>query len=172
VRLPVHAVDSLARVQKARRTLESSGENNGQPATPEQIADHLEITVKEVKRILEDGRMGNPVSLSQPLKEDSDTELGDLVGDGKSVDGFEQVEFESDSDIFINALRTTLGEREFTLITERYGLIDGQPKTLEEVGKILDLTRERIRQIEARSFCKLRHPAAPSVIRAMINHLS
>lgn len=172
IRLPVHAGDTLGRVRRAKDKLEASGETDGQEATPEQIAAYLDMTVEDVKEAFQYGRTGSPVSLNTPLREDGDAELGDIVGDVKSGDGFEKAEFKSDTDIFIEALRRTLDAREFQFITERFGIFDGVPKTLEEVGEIGNLTRERVRQIESRAFCKLRHPAAPPEIRAMMGYLS
>lgn len=152
IRLPVHAGDTLNRVQKARTRLE---QKHNRAATLVEIAAELEVPVDSIVEILRYAL--EPLSLSEPLRHDSEAELGDLVADRATAGVEEQVESSFLPGVVADLLKS-LDARERTILTLRFGLEDGQPRTLEEVGEYFNLTRERIRQIEARAMSKLRHP--------------
>jgi RNA polymerase sigma factor (sigma-70 family) len=162
IRLPVHAVDTLTRLQKARFRLENQ---LGRPATISELAAELEIPDNKVEEILIFAAV--PVSLSQPLREDADAEIGDLVADVISP-STEDAALDTLTPEETLKLLEPLDEREREIVTLRFGLDRGEPRTLEEVGKYFNLTRERIRQIEARAFSKLRHPSADREARFLL----
>ena len=145
IRLPVHAGDTLARLQKARSRLELK---LGRPATLSELA-------------------AEPLSLSEPLREDGDAELGDIVEDRSAESPFEMAATALLPDE-IEKLLAPLDERERQILALRFGLDRGEPRTLEEVGEFFNLTRERIRQIEARAMSKLRHPSADTGARDLL----
>jgi RNA polymerase sigma factor (sigma-70 family) len=153
VRLPVHAGDLLTRVIKARARLE--GQLGRRPTIAELAAD-LEIQEGRVTEILR--HAAEPLSLSEPLREDSDAQLGDVVEDRAVVSPFDAAAVALLGDE-VNKMLITLDEREREILRLRFGLDRGQPRTLDEVGQVFSLTRERIRQIEARAMSKLRHPS-------------
>jgi RNA polymerase sigma factor (sigma-70 family) len=153
VRLPTHADDLLTRVTTARSRLER--ELSRRPTTAELAAD-LEIGEEKVTDILRHAAV--PLSLSQPLGEDDAAELGDLVEDHGAISPFDAVVAELLSGEVDRAL-VVLDEREREILRQRFGLDRSEPRTLDEVGKHLNLSRERIRQIESRAMCKLRHPS-------------
>ena len=156
IRLPVHAGDVLSRLQKARWRLENK---LGRPATLAELAidlDMPEAKVSEVMRFAAD-----TLSLSEPLREDGDAELGDLVEDRSAESPFDAAAVAL-LPAEIGRLLSPLDDREREIIQLRFGLDRGEPRTLEEVGAHFNLTRERIRQIEARAMSKLRHPSADS----------
>ncbi len=163
IRLPVHANDRLALLQRMRAELEA---RLGRPATRAELADALDIPEAKVAEVMLFAV--GPLSLSEPLGEDSAAELGDLVEDHSQP---------SPCDAAILALLpaevatllSALDDREQLILSLRYGLDCGEPRTLEEVGKQLHLTRERIRQIEAKAMSKLRHPANPNVARSLLD---
>jgi RNA polymerase primary sigma factor len=152
VRLPVHAGDLLDRVTKARARLE--GQLGRRPTTAEVAAD-LGLDETRVVEILR--HVSEPASLSQPLRADGDAELGDIVEDHSAVSPFEAAAASLLSGEVAKML-LVLDEREREILRLRFGLDRGQPRTLDEVGAHFNLTRERIRQIEARAMSKLRHP--------------
>jgi RNA polymerase primary sigma factor len=153
VRLPVHAGDLLNRVIRARGRLE--GQLGRRPTVPELAAD-LELEEAKVIEILR--HAAEPVSLSQPLREDGDAEFGDLVEDRSAVSPFDAAAAALLSGE-VNKMLDTLDDREREILRLRFGLDRGQPRTLDEIGAHFSLTRERIRQIEARAMSKLRHPS-------------
>ena len=148
-----HADDLLTRVTKARGPLE--GRLGRRPSIAELAAD-LEIDEDKVTEILR--HAAAPLSLSQPLGEEEDAELGDLVEDRAAASPFDAVAAALLSGEVERAL-VVLDGREREILRQRFGLDRSEPRTLDEVGKHLNLTRERIRQIEARAMCKLRHPS-------------
>jgi RNA polymerase sigma factor (sigma-70 family) len=152
VRLPIHAGDLLLRVTKASGRLE--GQFGRRPTTAEVAAD-LELDETRVIEILR--YVAEPASLSQPLRADGDTELGDIVEDHSAVSPFEAAAASLLSGEVAKML-LVLDERERTILKLRFGLDRGHPRTLDEVGAHFNLTRERIRQIEAKAMSKLRHP--------------
>jgi len=159
IRIPVHAVEVINRVARARRDML---QERGVDPTPEEVAERLEIPVA---RILElDGYIKEPVSLHLPLGEEGGTELGDVIEDVETVSPFDMVTFLLLRDE-IQAVLNTMTPREAGIICLRYGLLDGQTKTLEEIGKIYGVTRERIRQIESKTMSKLRHPSRSQPLR-------
>ena len=162
IRLPVHAGDTLTRLQKARARLEL---RFGRPATLSELAAEVEMPEQKVTEALRFA--AEPLSLSEPLREDGDAELGDVVEDRSAESPFE-VAATSLLPEEIRRLLSPLDEREREILTLRYGLDRGEPRTLEEVGEHFNLTRERIRQIEARAMSKLRHPSSDTGARDLL----
>jgi len=163
IRLPVHANDRLAVLQRVREDLEA---RLGRPPTRGEVAEALDIPEAKVLDVLL--FPAAPLSLSEPLGEDAATELGDLVEDHSQLSP-------CDAAILallpaeVTILLSTLNERERLVISLRYGLDRGESRTLEEVGVQVHLTRERIRQIEAKALSKLRHPANPNSARSLLD---
>ncbi|HJL82430.1 MAG TPA: sigma-70 family RNA polymerase sigma factor [Acidimicrobiales bacterium] len=162
IRLPVHAGDPLARLQKARSRLEL---RFGRPATLAELAVEVEMTEDKVTEALRFA--AEPLSLSEPLREDGDAELGDVVEDRSAESPFE-VAATALLPEEISRLLAPLDNREREILKLRFGLDRGEPRTLEEVGDHFELTRERIRQIEARAMSKLRHPSSDTGARDLL----
>jgi RNA polymerase sigma factor (sigma-70 family) len=162
VRLPVHAGDLLTRVTKARGRLE--GQLGRRPTIPELAAD-LELDEEKVIEILR--HAAEPVSLSQPLRDDGDAEFGDMVEDRSAVSPFDAAAAALLAGE-VSKMLITLDEREREILRLRFGLDRGEPRTLDEVGAHFSLTRERIRQIEARAMSKLRHPSIDRGARELL----
>jgi len=163
VRLPVHAGDLLTRVTKARGRLE--GQLGRRPTIPE-LAIDLELPEEKITEILR--HTAEPLSLSDPLREDGDAELGDVVADQSAVSPFDAAA----ASLLcgeVDKMLVALTEREREILRLRFGLDCGEPRTLDEVGEHFRLTRERIRQIEARAMSKLRHPSIDRGARELIN---
>ena len=162
IRLPVHAGDQLARLRKARIALEIS---LGRRPTEDELASELDMPAEKVSELLR--YVAEPLSLSEPLREDTDTELGDVVAD---PDAASPVDAVADSLLpeEMAKLLSPLDERERTVLSLRFGLDRSDASTLEEVGERFHLTRERIRQIEARAMSKLRHPSADTGLRELL----
>jgi RNA polymerase sigma factor (sigma-70 family) len=162
IRLPVHAGDTLTRLQKARTRLELK---LGRMPTIRELAADTEIPEDKVSEALRFG--ADTISLSEPLREDGDAELHDIIADGGAVSPFEAA-----ADALmpreVERLLAALDDRERDIIRLRFGLDRGEPRTLEEVGAIFNLTRERIRQIEAKAMSKLRHPSAETSVRDLL----
>ena len=163
IRLPVHAGDTLARLQKARTRLELK---YGRPATTAELAIELELGEDKVVEALRFA--AEPLSLSEPLREDGDAELGDMVEDRGALSPFEMAASALLPEE-IARLLVPLDEREREILRLRFGLDRGEPRTLEEVGEYFNLTRERIRQIEARAMSKLRHPSSDTGARDLLS---
>ena len=163
IRLPVHAGDTLARLQKARSRLELK---YGRPATLGELAAEVDMPEQKVTEALRFA--AEPLSLSEPLREDSDAELGDVVEDRAAESPFE-VAATTLLPSEITRLLSPLDEREREILKLRYGLDRGEPRTLEEVGEHFQLTRERIRQIEARAMSKLRDPSTDTGARDLLS---
>jgi RNA polymerase sigma factor (sigma-70 family) len=162
IRLPVHAGDTLARLQKARARLELKF---GRPATLSELSADVEMPEDKVTEALRFA--AEPLSLSEPLREDGDAELGDVVEDRSADSPFEVAATALLPDE-ISRLLAPLDEREREILKLRFGLDRGEPRTLEEVGEHFNLTRERIRQIEARAMSKLRHPSSDTGARDLL----
>ena len=162
IRLPVHAGDTLARLQKARSRLELKF---GRSATLAELAVEVEMSEEKVTEALRFA--AEPPSLSEPLREDGDAELGDVVEDRAAESPFE-VAATSLLPEEISRLLAPLDSREREILKLRFGLDRGEPRTLEEVGDHFELTRERIRQIEARAMSKLRHPSSDTGARDLL----
>ncbi|CAN5812126.1 hypothetical protein BH24ACT8_BH24ACT8_09130 [soil metagenome] len=159
IRIPVHMVEvinKLARVQ--RQMLQDLGR---EPA-PEELAAELDMTPEKVVEVQKYGR--EPISLHTPLGEDGDSEFGDLIEDSEAVVPADAVSFTLLQEQ-LHSVLDTLSEREAGVVSMRFGLSDGQPKTLDEIGKVYGVTRERIRQIESKTMSKLRHPSRSQVLR-------
>ena len=162
IRLPVHAGDTLARLQKARSRLELK---LGRQATLSELSAEVEMSEEKVTEALRFA--AEPLSLSEPLREDGDAELGDVVEDRSAESPFE-VAATSLLPEEISRLLAPLDTREREILKLRFGLDRGEPRTLEEVGEHFNLTRERIRQIEARAMSKLRHPSSDTGARDLL----
>src|SRR5438477_1325715 len=162
IRLPVHAGDQLTRLRKARATLEVK---YGRPATMAELAEELDMPIEKVSEIVR--YAADTLSLSDPLREDGDAELGDVVADPSAVAPFDAAA-EALLPEEINRLLKPLDDREREILRLRFGLDRGEPRTLEEVGESFKLTRERIRQIEARAMSKLRHPSVDIGARELL----
>ena len=159
IRIPVHMVEvinTLARVQ--RQMLQDLGRE----PTPEELAKELDMTPERVIEVQKYGR--EPISLHTPLGEDGDSEFGDLIEDSEAVVPADSVSFTLLQEQ-LHSVLDTLSEREAGVVSMRFGLNDGQPKTLDEIGKVYGVTRERIRQIESKTMAKLRHPSRSQVLR-------
>ncbi|MET8982472.1 RNA polymerase sigma factor [Streptomyces sp. NPDC004539] len=159
IRVPVHAVEIINRVARVRREILH---DTGVEPTPEQLAAKADVSVERLAEL--DGYTREPVSLDTALADDSGTEFGDLIVDTDIPSPVEQVTF----GLLQEALRTMLDAmtaREAGIISLRYGLFGGRPRTLEEIGHVYGVTRERIRQIEAKTMSKLRHPSRSQALR-------
>jgi RNA polymerase primary sigma factor len=153
IRIPVHMVETINQLTRVQRTLL---QELGREPTPAEIAEKMGISedkVCEIQRIAQD-----PVSLETPIGEEEDSHLGDFIEDEKTMTPSESVTFTMLKEQLLSVL-DTLTPREEKVLRLRYGIDDGKPRTLEEVGKEFDVTRERIRQIEAKALRKLRHPS-------------
>jgi len=159
IRIPVHMVEQINKVTRVQRQMLQT---LGREPTPEELAVEVDLEPEKVVEIL--GYSRDPVSLETPIGEEEDSRLGDFIEDGDAPVAAEVVTFGLLQQQLHDVLRT-LPEREATVVSMRYGLTDGQPKTLDEIGKQFGLTRERIRQIEARTMSKLRHPSRSQVLR-------
>jgi RNA polymerase primary sigma factor len=145
----VEVINKLARVQ--RQLLQDLGRE----PTPEELARELDMTPEKVVEVQKYGR--EPISLSTPLGEDGDSEFGDLIEDTEAVSPLEAVTAAARKRE-LERILSTMSEREATILRHRYGLIDGIPKTLDQIGEEIGVTRERIRQIENKAISKLKHP--------------
>ena len=163
IRLPVHAGDTLARVQKAQARLEFELHR---PPTRAELARETELPEDKLADALR--FRSEPLSLSEPLREDGDAELADVVADRSAESPFEMAATAL-LPMEIERLLSPLNDRERQILRLRFGLDRGEPRTLEEVGERFDLTRERIRQIEARAMSKLRHPSSDTGARDLLS---
>jgi len=159
IRLPVHMVEVINKLARARRQML---QDLGREPTPEELAAELDMTPEKVVEVQKYGR--EPISLHTPLGEDGDSEFGDLIEDTEAIQPGEAVSFTLLQEQLHSVLET-LSEREAGVVSMRFGLTDGQPKTLDEIGKVYCVTRERIRQIESKAMSKLRHPSRSSLLR-------
>ncbi len=153
IRIPVHMVETINKLMRIQRQLL---QEYGREATPEEIAAEMEISVEKVREILKIAQ--EPVSLETPIGEEEDSHLGDFIPDDDVPAPAEAAAFSMLKEQLVEVL-DTLTEREQKVLKLRFGLDDGRARTLEEVGKQFDVTRERIRQIEAKALRKLRHPS-------------
>ncbi len=163
IRIPVHMVEVINKVSSTQRRLLA---DLGREPTPEEIAAEVEMAPDKVAEVQRYAR--EPISLHTPLGEEGDSELGDLIEDSESPSPAEQVSFTLMRSQLLQIL-DSLSEREAGVISMRYGLTDGRPMTLDEIGKVYGVTRERIRQIEAKTMSKLRHPSRAEALRDYLN---
>jgi RNA polymerase primary sigma factor len=159
IRLPVHMAEAINKLARAQRQLL---QELGREPTQEELAVELDMTPEKVTEVQRYGR--EPISLHTPLGEDGDAEIGDLIQDSEAIEPGEAVSFTLLQEQ-LHSILDTLSEREAGVVSMRFGLTDGQPKTLEEIGKVYGVTRERIRQIESKSMSKLRHPSRSQALR-------
>jgi len=159
IRIPVHMVEIINRVTRAQRQMLA---DLGREPTPIELAEQVEMTPDKVVEILRYSR--DPVSLDQTVGDDGDSLLGDFIEDADAPVAIDVVNFGLLQDQIEDVL-ATLPEREAMVVRLRFGLTDGQPRTLDEIGRALGLTRERIRQIESKTMSKLRHPSRSRVLR-------
>lgn len=159
IRIPVHMVEVINKLARVQRQMM---QDLGREPTPEELALELDMTPEKVVEVQKYGR--EPISLHTPLGEDGDSEFGDLIEDSEAVVPADAVSFTLLQEQLHQVL-DTLSEREAGVVSMRFGLGDGQPKTLDEIGKVYGVTRERIRQIESKTMSKLRHPSRSQVLR-------
>ena len=153
IRIPVHMIETINKIKKESRIIL---QETGKEPTAEELSKKLELPVDKVKAILEMNQ--DPISLETPVGSEEDSELGDFVEDDKFLNPYDATTRVLLKEQLDEVLKT-LNEREEMVLRYRYGLDDGSPKTLEEAGKVFNVTRERIRQIEVKALRKLRHPS-------------
>ncbi|WP_407564765.1 RNA polymerase sigma factor [Streptomyces sp. 184] len=163
IRVPVHVVELINRVVRVQRRML---QERGYEPTPEEVATHLGLAEERVSEVLRLAQ--EPVSLHAPVGEEEDVALGDLIEDGDAASPVESAAFLLLRE-HLEAVLSTLGERERKVVQLRYGLIDGRPRTLEEIGRIFGVTRERIRQIESKTLNKLRDHAFADQLRGYLD---
>ncbi|MGW7411762.1 RNA polymerase sigma factor [Streptomyces sp. NPDC054863] len=159
IRIPVHMVEVINKLARVQRQML---QDLGREPTPEELAKELDMTPEKVIEVQKYGR--EPISLHTPLGEEGDSEFGDLIEDSEAVVPADAVSFTFLQEQ-LHSVLDTLSEREAGVVSMRFGLADGQPKTLDEIGKVYGVTRERIRQIESKTMSKLRHPSRSQVLR-------
>jgi len=159
IRIPVHMVEIINKLARVQRHML---QDLGREPTPDELAATLDITPERVIEVQKYGR--EPISLHTPLGEDADSEFGDLIEDSEAIQPGEAVSFTLLQEQ-LHSVLDTLSEREAGVVSMRFGLTDGQPKTLDEIGKVYGVTRERIRQIESKTMSKLRHPSRSQLLR-------
>ncbi len=159
IRIPVHMVEVINKLARVQRQML---QDLGREPTPDELAKELDMTPEKVVEVQKYGR--EPISLHTPLGEDGDSEFGDLIEDSEAIVPADAVNFTLLQEQMHDVL-DTLSEREAGVVSMRFGLTDGQPKTLDEIGKVYGVTRERIRQIESKTMSKLRHPSRSQVLR-------
>ncbi len=163
IRVPVHVVELINRVVRVQRRML---QERGYEPTPEEVAAHLDLLPERVSEVLRLAQ--EPVSLHAPVGEEDDVALGDLIEDGDATSPVESAAFLLLRE-HLEAVLSTLGERERKVVQLRYGLADGRPRTLEEIGRIFGVTRERIRQIESKTLNKLRDHAFADQLRGYLD---
>ena len=159
IRIPVHMVEVINKLARVQRQML---QDLGREPTPEELAKELDMTPEKVVEVQKYGR--EPISLHTPLGEDGDSEFGDLIEDSEAVVPADAVGFTLLQEE-LSKVMDTLSDREAGVVGMRFGLTDGQPKTLDEIGRVFGVTRERIRQIESKTMSKLRHPSRSQVLR-------
>ncbi|WP_338898400.1 RNA polymerase sigma factor [Streptomyces sp. TG1A-60] len=163
IRVPVHVVELINRVVRVQRRML---QERGYEPSPEEVAAHLGLAPERVREVLRLAQ--EPVSLHAPVGEEDDVALGDLIEDGDAASPVESAAFLLLRE-HLEAVLSTLGERERKVVQLRYGLADGRPRTLEEIGRIFGVTRERIRQIESKTLNKLRDHAFADQLRGYLD---
>ena len=163
IRVPVHMVEVINKLSRVQRQML---QDLGCEPTPDELARELDMPVEKVQEVQKYGR--EPISLHTPLGEDGDSEFGDLIEDTDAIAPSDAVAFSLLQEQFKQVLET-LSPREAGVIKMRYGLEDGQPKTLDDIGRVYGVTRERIRQIESKTMSKLRHPSRSQTLRDFLD---
>ena len=163
IRIPVHMVETITKVKKVSSILLHK---NGREATPEEIAEELRLPLERVREIIRISQ--DPVSLETPIGEEEDSHLGDFIPDEEAPAPAEAASLTLLKEQLDEVLNT-LTEREGKVLRLRFGLEDGRQRTLEEVGKEFNVTRERIRQIEAKALRKLRHPSRSKKLKDFLD---
>ena len=163
IRVPVHMVEVINKLSRVQRQML---QDLGREPTPDELARELDMPVEKVQEVQKYGR--DPISLHTPLGEDGDSEFGDLIEDTDAIAPSDAVAFSLLQEQFKQVLET-LSPREAGVIKMRYGLEDGQPKTLDDIGRVYGVTRERIRQIESKTMSKLRHPSRSQTLRDFLD---
>ena len=163
IRVPVHMVEVINKLSRVQRQML---QDLGREPTPDELARELDMPVEKVQEVQKYGR--EPISLHTPLGEDGDSEFGDLIEDTDAIAPSDAVAFSLLQEQFKQVLET-LSRREAGVIKMRYGLEDGQPKTLDDIGRVYGVTRERIRQIESKTMSKLRHPSRSQTLRDFLD---
>nr|WP_152233760.1 RNA polymerase sigma factor [Bifidobacterium leontopitheci] len=163
IRVPVHMVEVINKLSRVQRQML---QDLGREPTPDELARELDMPVEKVQEVQKYGR--EPISLHTPLGEDGDSEFGDLIEDTDAIAPSDAVAFSLLQEQF-NQVLETLSPREAGVIKMRYGLEDGQPKTLDDIGRVYGVTRERIRQIESKTMSKLRHPSRSQTLRDFLD---
>jgi RNA polymerase primary sigma factor len=159
IRIPVHMVEVINKLGRIQRELL---QDLGREPTPDELAREMDITPEKVLEIQQYAR--EPISLDQTIGDEGDSQLGDFIEDSEAVVAVDAVSFTLLQDQLQSVLET-LSEREAGVVRLRFGLTDGQPRTLDEIGQVYGVTRERIRQIESKTMSKLRHPSRSQVLR-------
>jgi RNA polymerase primary sigma factor len=159
IRIPVHMVEVINKLGSVQRDLR---QGLGREPTPEELAKEMDITPERVVEIQHYAR--EPLSLDQTIGDEGNSQLGDFIEDSEAVVAIDVVSFTLLQD-HLHSVLATLSEREVSIVQLRFGLIDGQPRTLDEIGQLHGVTRERIRQIETKTMSKLRHPSRSQVLR-------
>ncbi|MBW0012086.1 RNA polymerase sigma factor [Mycobacterium sp.] len=159
IRIPVHMVEVINKLGRIQRELL---QDLGREPSPEELAKEMDITPEKVLEIQQYAR--EPISLDQTIGDEGDSQLGDFIEDSEAVVAVDAVSFTLLQDQLQSVLET-LSEREAGVVRLRFGLTDGQPRTLDEIGQVYGVTRERIRQIESKTMSKLRHPSRSQVLR-------
>ncbi|WP_280363228.1 RNA polymerase sigma factor [Nocardia wallacei] len=164
IRIPVHMVEVINKLGRIQRELL---QDLGREPTPEELAKEMDITPEKVLEIQQYAR--EPISLDQTIGDEGDSQLGDFIEDSEAVVAVDAVSFTLLQDQLQSVLET-LSEREAGVVRLRFGLTDGQPRTLDEIGQVYGVTRERIRQIESKTMSKLRHPSRSQVLRDYLDY--
>ena len=163
IRVPVHMVEVINKLSRVQRQML---QDLGREPTPDELARELDMPVEKVQEVQKYGR--EPISLHTPLGEDGDSEFGDLIEDTDAIAPSDAVAFSLLQEQFKQVLET-LSPREAGVIKMRYGLKAAQPKTLDDIGRVYGVTRERIRQIESKTMSKLRHPSRSQTLRDFLD---
>jgi RNA polymerase primary sigma factor len=163
IRIPVHMVEVINKLARVQRQML---QDLGREPTPEELAVELDMPPEKIVEVQKYGR--EPISLHTPLGEEGDSEFGDLIEDSEAIVPEDAVSFAL-LQKQLHSVLDTLSEREAGVVAMRFGLTDGQSKTLDEIGKVYGVTRERIRQIESKTMSKLRHPSRSQVLREYLD---
>jgi RNA polymerase primary sigma factor len=163
IRIPVHMVEVINQLRSIRGQLIG---DLGREPTPQELAHNMMVTPEKVLEIQQYTR--EPISLDQTIGDEGDSQLGDFIEDSEAVDALDAAAFGL-LQVQLQSVLGTLNEREAGVVRLRFGLTDGRPRTLDEIGQVYGVTRERIRQIEAKTMSKLRHPARSQTLRGYLD---